>query len=204
MLKFDEINKLKTKSLPYEQYFGEMTISNDEKEKRIELAKQLEPIFLFLFAVITKDSLEYCYEMVSRRYSDAVSVIIGDEITENGFMAGYINSIAKDIVDSTIKNESNVYFKSTDRAKYLAENESNTVANYYQQVDAIKDGCTQKTWISMQDKKVRHTHEEVDGETIGIEEAFIVGNSRMLYPKDTSLGASSEEIVNCRCSVIYS
>lgn len=55
----------------------------------------------------------------------------------------------------------------------------------------------------MKDQRVRKTHREVDGETIPIDEVFLVGESLMRFPKDTSLGASAEEIVNCRCVVKY-
>lgn len=56
----------------------------------------------------------------------------------------------------------------------------------------------------MCDRRVRHTHEMVDGETIGIYDAFEVGDALMMFPKDDSLGAGQEEIANCRCVVEYS
>lgn len=31
----------------------------------------------------------------------------------------------------------------------------------------------------------------------------VVGDSRMMRPGDSSLGAGPEEIINCRCSVLY-
>lgn len=200
----DELNVLKRKHIPYETYFGEMELDDEEKEKRIELAQKLEPIFLFLFAVIAEDEIEYCYEMVARRYADVVSEVMKDEIAEYGYTYQYIQSVAKEIVDTTVKNIKSDYYKSEDRAKFIAENESNSVANYYQQIKAIADGKQYKTWISMKDRHVRHTHADVDEEKIGIYEAFTVGDSKMLYPKDRSLGADPEEIINCRCSVIYS
>ncbi len=53
------------------------------------------------------------------------------------------------------------------------------------------------------DKRTRDTHAEVDGTTLPIAEPFMVGDSFMLFPGDTSLDPSPEEIVNCRCHVEY-
>ena len=55
----------------------------------------------------------------------------------------------------------------------------------------------------MKDKLVRKTHRQVDDEVKGIRELFHVGESLMLFPKDTSQGASIKEIIGCRCSVEY-
>lgn len=64
-----------------------------------------------------------------------------------------------------------------------------------------------KSWISLRDKRVRHTHVEADrtysSAAIPVNEAFIVGSSRMMYPGDTSLGAPIREIAHCRCSAQY-
>ena len=45
--------------------------------------------------------------------------------------------------------------------------------------------------------------EEEDGQEIDIEDAFLVGDSLMRFPKDIYYGASLEEIAGCRCVVEY-
>lgn len=64
-----------------------------------------------------------------------------------------------------------------------------------------------KNWLDMRDKKVRATHLDAGrrygAAPIPVNEAFIVGSSRMMYPGDTSLGAPVREIANCRCSAQY-
>ena len=211
MARVDELNNLR--SMPYEEYFGEMELADEEKEKRIELAERLEPHFLFLFAIVGISTADYMKEMLNRRYTDTVSEFFGDEVTEDSYMGLYIRRITSNIVDVTIQHTptdtslltaADAYYTSADRAIFLSENESNAVSNYYLQLDAIKAGFTKKTWITMRDRKVRHTHVEVDSETIGIFQPFTVGNSLMMFPKDASLGADDKEIVNCRCSLHYS
>lgn len=60
-----------------------------------------------------------------------------------------------------------------------------------------------KTWVSQGDSRVRETHLEADGQTVPSNEPFIVGDSRLMVPGDTSLGASLDEIMNCRCAAQY-
>lgn len=60
-----------------------------------------------------------------------------------------------------------------------------------------------KSWLTLRDKKVRDTHRAAEGQTRAVNEAFNVGNSRMMYPGDTSLGAPIREIAHCRCSAQY-
>ena len=70
-------------------------------------------------------------------------------------------------------------------------------------ITAVKNGCTKKRWKSYRDERVRADHADVDGQVVDISRPFRVGKYVMMYPKDDSLGAGLEEIVNCRCSVEY-
>lgn len=62
-----------------------------------------------------------------------------------------------------------------------------------------------KDWYGILDKRIRQTHLTADRTQKGIpiSEPFRVGASIMMYPGDTSLGASMKEIMNCRCTCIY-
>lgn len=54
-----------------------------------------------------------------------------------------------------------------------------------------------KTWIAILDSKTRATHAEADGQEVGVNEDFIVGNERAKYPRSPEL--SAKESINCRC-----
>lgn len=85
----------------------------------------------------------------------------------------------------------------------MAENEVNTVINHARHMEAVNARKTMKRWEAIIDEATRIDHIDVNGKYIPINKAFHVGDSWMLYPKDTSLGASANQIVNCRCTVIY-
>jgi F like protein len=58
-----------------------------------------------------------------------------------------------------------------------------------------------RTWRSAADNKVRHTHEELNGQTvIGLDNPFVSpSGAKLMHPLDDSLGAPADEIINCRC-----
>lgn len=58
-----------------------------------------------------------------------------------------------------------------------------------------------KMWNSALDKDTRDSHAVAHGQVVGIGEAFKVGDSKMRFPGDSTLGAGAEEIVNCRCRI---
>ncbi len=64
----------------------------------------------------------------------------------------------------------------------------------------ISDQNIAKSWVAILDGKTREWHREADGQTVNLAESFIVKNEELLYPSDSSRGASAENIINCRCS----
>jgi len=60
-----------------------------------------------------------------------------------------------------------------------------------------------KTWWSAQDARVRDSHAEAHGQEVPFDQPFEVGSTLMMRPGDSSLGAGPEEIINCRCAVLF-
>lgn len=60
-----------------------------------------------------------------------------------------------------------------------------------------------KTWVTMQDEKVRNHHMLANGQQRRLSEAFVVNGELMRFPSDFTLGASADNLINCRCSEIY-
>lgn len=58
-----------------------------------------------------------------------------------------------------------------------------------------------KTWMATEDERTRDTHLEADGQTVAMDEPFIVGESELMYPSDPE--GPAEEVINCRCAVLY-
>jgi hypothetical protein len=79
--------------------------------------------------------------------------------------------------------------------------EVNAISNLAVLDSMFRGGQRMKRWKAFGDGKVRPTHRSADGQTVPIDEPFTVGGYRMMFPQDSSMGAPSEEIVNCRCTM---
>lgn len=192
---FDEL-----KTIDYETFFGEMNLSEEEKRKRINLAEELEILFLYLFVSFAE--LPDAVSMVDEKYREIATRYLGMKNTP-AYIADQAARVAQETVRITEEHDGQAFYTSKDRAMLISANQANVIGNYGLQVNAVKMGKQYKVWRTMKDFKVRHTHMIADGQTVGIFEPFQVGNSQLNFPTDLSLGASMEETANCRCTVKY-
>lgn len=66
----------------------------------------------------------------------------------------------------------------------------------------LSSAAVKREWDSAGDARVRPAHRVMDGQTVGLDEAFIAPNGdRLMHPGDTSLGASGKNTILCRCRV---
>ena len=170
---FDELNTLSTtettkddrhkatrKKIPIHDYFENMQISEEEKEKRVRLANLLLADVLFLFAL-------------SRRNRDTRYLSSVKKVTEpDQKMQRYIRKVCDSIVKTTLKSglddgkkqgealtdsdaikvSQDSYAVSIERATSVAENEANAILNGEEYSNAVKNGCTKKRWKSYRDE----------------------------------------------------
>ena len=66
---------------------------------------------------------------------------------------------------------------------------------------AVRQDQVRRTWDAALDAKTRPTHAAANGQTVGLQEPFVVGGYRMMRPGDSSMGAPAGEVVACRCRV---
>lgn len=203
----DELNIItwRKRSVPFEKYFGDTDLTEEQKKKRIELAKELDDLMLFLLAVIAlmRDGdyidRDYIYQQTKDRYMAIVQRHMGID----DYLDDYINQFSTTFLDTTLDEIDEAWYLSSDRAAFIAENESESVWNYDDYRQAVLSGKRWKKWVDIRDRRERKTHREVGGKVIPIDDVFVVGDSLMRYPKDISLAPSAEQIVNCRCTVEY-
>lgn len=208
-MEFDEINKLgksKRRSEPYDQYFSDMDLTDEQKQERISFSEDTEDFIKYIIALIlaSMDFNTLDEDFITEQTKTSYLAVIGSYMDVDDYVTEYVNTFASDFVSTTLENIDDIWYTSEDRAMFDAENEANTVLNYKDYVKAILSGKKQKTWITYGDSRVRKTHRPLDGKTIPIKSLFIVGDSFMRYPKDTKFNPKPSEIINCRCSVKYS
>lgn len=202
-LKFDELNSLSRDY--YEEYFGEIkALDADQKTDRVLIAMALEDRLLNVLSMIEirknrgeaflGDSIDWFtiafLAVAVRRIDDQA---IHDAASRFGIEAAL----------STYKNQDRDYMFSADRAINMAATESNAIMCYGELADAVKEGKSLKRWVTIMDGREREWHGEVNGVLVPIDQPFEVGGELLMYPLDTSLGATADNIANCRCVAEY-
>jgi uncharacterized protein with gpF-like domain len=88
------------------------------------------------------------------------------------------------------------------RADAIARTETHGAANYGSNEAAKETGLPlRREWLAAQDERTRETHAAADGQIVGPDDAFQIGNSSLMYPGDPA--GPPEETVNCRCVLGY-
>lgn len=188
----------------FEDYFDKMDISESDKNTRVDFAMRMHDIMILTFALVKSMQesgyvdVAYLKSELKRRYTEEV-IATGNY---DRVISDYINSFTDDTIKTTLKN-TDEYLLSNTRALIIGANEANTIYNYSDYKNAVENGYTHKRWKTENDNLVRRSHEIVNNDVVEIDEPFVVGDSLMMFPKDFSMGASAEELVNCRCTVEY-
>ena len=92
-------------------------------------------------------------------------------------------------------------------AKQIEAEETNIASAQRQGLDEdIPESVTQeqikKTWVTMRDDLVRSKHKRAEGQRQLLKDPYLVGGELLMYPGDTSLGATAGNVINCRCNSI--
>lgn len=208
ILTFDELNVLdheNRRSEDYDEYFSGMGLTKAQKQRRIELSEKFEEEFwavlVYLFALFPLGLLTE--DTAKEKFLVAYLLVYEAVFGNDDYGPDYADKFASEVAKSTLDHVDDPYYFSKDRAMYLSENESETAYNHDEFEKALLNGKRYKQWVSMKDFRVRGSHRIVDDTVKLIQEPFVVGDSLMMYPKDTSFDADPEEIVNCRCIVKY-
>lgn len=210
-LSFDQLNILydsehDRRSMDFDNYFGDMYLSEEQKSQRIESADKLLAAFESLLSLVF-----YLYQDNAYDYTEAISetqeaynVLLAGVLVSDYFREVHVPNVVNGVVNTMLANPEDPFNFSLDRAILIAENEANSVWNDAEYEEALRSGKKRKTWHAIIDKGTRDWHREANGQTKPITEPFEVGGDLMQYPRSESLGAGAENIVNCRCSATYS
>jgi hypothetical protein len=89
------------------------------------------------------------------------------------------------------------------RASIIARTETHAAAMFGSDAAADATGVQglKREWMAVEDSRTRPTHDQADGQLVGMTEAFMVGGSALERPGDPS--GPPEEVIQCRCVVGY-
>lgn len=188
-----------------DDYFDVMEVTEESKEKRKDIAKEIRLALLFWFMLI---GLMREYGVMDEEYAkttlrDRLKSVIYKFVLIDVYIIQYIDKLVEDIASTTFKGMEKEYNFSDERATEIGANEANTIENRNEWQEAVDAGYRYKTWVTEKDNRVRKDHALKDGKKIPINNYFVFPDCRMLYAHD-ELNGSARQVINCRCSMKYS
>ena len=113
---------------------------------------------------------------------------------------GQEDGVGESMLATMIQREA-THLSRTNAAR-IGRTEAHTAANLGSDEAARATGLTMiKEWASAEDSRVRESHAKADGDEVGLDEAFNVGGSALMFPGDPA--GPPKEIINCRCTVLH-
>lgn len=94
------------------------------------------------------------------------------------------------------------------RARRIARTETVTASNTAALINAKEKKIKyKKEWSAVNDNRTRHSHREIDGVTVPLDNAFNVNGTMMEQPgvrkQPNGLSVPASEVVNCRCVLLF-
>jgi HK97 family phage portal protein len=91
-------------------------------------------------------------------------------------------------------------YRSTLIARTEVISSSNAGSHFAAEQTGLK---LKKSWLATSGKRTRQWHKAANGQTKKIDEPFVVKGEKLMFPGDTTLGASGNNIIQCRCTQTY-
>jgi Phage Mu protein F like protein len=129
---------------------------------------------------------------ISRRYEQRARDVLTD-----AFREGLGEASTQKRLRSVLAGDIGV-----NAARRIARTETHTAASIGADEAAdARDLDMMKEWASTEDARTRPDHSAANGQTVTYNEHFVVGGETLDFPGDPN--GSAEQIINCRCVVLY-
>lgn len=216
--RFDELN-----TLSFDEYFGDIAgMTTEQRKQRVALAETLLDVFLYAFSYIEEifnggasdavaeqelwemldaDVLASIPDDIKYAYRVSTAEDLGD-LPIDPAIKNYVSLVTASIAGYTVAHVGEYYATSYERAWNMAADQSQALWNDHDYKVAVASGKRFKTWQAILDKVTRPAHWNANGKKVRINDYFVVGGEAMRYPHD--INASAENVISCRCWVIYS
>lgn len=136
---------------------------------------------------------------------------VAKSIIDNSLGAGIFGAFTTQLTRSKIANDAAVDFEGTfkGREDTIAMSEVENASEGSKFIEAIAIGGAaivgigEKIWQTITDGLQRPSHNDANGQRVPINQQFIVQGELLNFPRDSSFGASLNNLINCRCGVSY-
>jgi hypothetical protein len=145
-------------------------------------------------------------DTAAKRWNDILAASLGLYLTGKLTPAAQDENspMAQDItVAKATKDSFNAQNPGASDRVGLTETQHAAESNKFYIASATAALISKKIWITILDGRARSSHSLAFGQKRSMFRPFIVQNQQLMYPRDMSMGATLDNIVNCRCGVAY-
>ena len=140
-------------------------------------------------------AMQYIAQEAIRRRITSIAETTRNRIVslvEQGYEAGF----GQQEIARTIRDR--IPSMSLVRGALIARTEVHGAAQFGADSAARSAGLQlRKEWVASGDERTRRDHRRADGQVVGMDEPFIVGGERLMYPGDSA--GRADQTINCRC-----
>jgi uncharacterized protein with gpF-like domain len=148
---------------------------------------------------MTRLALSYIAGEAIRRRIASIADTTRNQIVQ-AVARGYAEGLAQDGVADMIRAA--IPSMSSYRAEVIARTETHGAANFGAMEAARETGIDlRREWVSAEDERTRDSHVAANGQIVGMDEPFAVGDALLMYPGDPDGPAA--EVISCRCAVAF-
>lgn len=138
----------------------------------------------------------------SRRNAELIQGVTDEEVMMTLWDVVYEGDFT---MDQAAEKMEEAYAFTPERARTIARTEILSAGRAGQYYADVQSGMViGKKWRAADQSRTREGHRKADGQIVAIDEPFLVATGAgqleaMLFPGDTSLGASASNVIMCRC-----
>lgn len=128
---------------------------------------------------------------------EKITGLISEKILEDFRRVLYTSYMEEGISPYEVRKRIAGMFEETyrNRSMAIARTETGVASSMAQHETYERNEIREKEWLATMDDKTRPSHAEANGQVVGIDEPFQVGDAELMHPLDPS--GPPEEVINC-------
>ena len=127
---------------------------------------------------------------------------VADTVKENSRAQVLEGMREGESIDQIADRLKDIFANASGRRNTIARTEVNSASNFGRYGAIKNSGFAKKEWFTAEDEKVRILHAAMDGESIGVDEVWVIDGFELKYPGDYD--APGYLAINCRCVEVVS
>ena len=190
-----------TETVMRQHYKKVFTVVYNNNEETYDRARKQDEVFVFGRSVEFEGLIDNYFKTRTPYFSNVPNEVA--KSIQNQIQEGRLNNLTLDQISRDITKTNRI---GRSRSALIARTETHNAAsfaNHQYHKTAYKDLGIEmfKRWAATGDLRTRSAHLQANGQTVPMDDNFLVGGAEMGYAGDPKGGAKN--VINCRCVILY-